>query len=114
MIRKVRRQVLALSVLVFSMTAVLENAAHAVEPYVEFVQGLRDRKFYDYTLLYLDTLKDDAAVPDEIRQVIPYEKAQTLLVMAREGVTNPEVQGRQLEQALGYLTEFREKNPNHP
>ena len=114
MIRKVRRQVLALSVLVFSMTAVLENAAHAVEPYVEFVQGLRDRKFYDYTLLYLDTLKDDAAVPDEIRQVIPYEKAQTLLVMAREGVTNPEVQGRQLEQALGYLKEFREKNPNHP
>ena len=99
MIRNVRRQILALCVLVFSVTVVLENAAQAVEPYVEFVEGLRGRKFYDYTLLYLDTLKDDPNVPEEIRQVVPYEKAQTLLLMARGGITNPEVQQRQLEQA---------------
>jgi cellulose synthase operon protein C len=113
MIRNARRQILALIIFVLALTAVLENAAQAVEPYVEFVEGLRARKFYDYTLLYLDTLKDDPSVPDEIRQVVPYEKAQTLLLMARGGVTNPEVQGRQLEQALGYLKEFREKNPDH-
>jgi hypothetical protein len=113
MIRNVRRQILALSVLVFSVVAILETTALAVEPYIEFVEGLRSRKFYDYTLLYLDTLKDDAAVPEEIRQVVPYEKAQTLLLMARGGITNPEVQQRQLEQALGYLDQFTKENPNH-
>ena len=63
MIRNVRRQILALIIFAFAVTAVLENTAQAVEPYVEFVQGLRARKFYDYTLMYLDTLKDDPYVP---------------------------------------------------
>ncbi|NQV27892.1 MAG: tetratricopeptide repeat protein, partial [Rhodopirellula sp.] len=81
----------------------------------EFLQGLRDRSYYDYALLYLETLGADTSVPKDIRDVVPYEKAATLLLMARSGtITNPEVQSRQLDQALGFLEEFIKNSPNHP
>lgn len=102
-------------VIALTVAAIAVPAADAEEPYVEFLQGLRDRSYYDYALLYLDTLQEDPGVPQEIREVIPYEKASTLLVMARSGgITNPEVQSRQLDQALGYLDEFIKNSPNHP
>ena len=108
--RILRSVVIALTVAAFAVPA-----AEAEEPYVEFLQGLRDRSYYNYALLYLDTLQEDASVPQEIREVIPYEKASTLLLMARSGaITNPEVQSRQLDQALGFLDEFIKNSPNHP
>ena len=112
MIRNLRLQLLVLWTVVFS-TVFATTAALAVEPYIEFIQGLRNRKFYDYTMLYLDSLEADSAVPDEVRQVVPYEKATTLLMMARGGIVNPEVQGRQLEQALEFLDQFTRDSPNH-
>lgn len=113
MIRNLRLQCYVLWTVVFS--AVFSGTtALAVEPYVEFIQGLRNQKYYDYTLLYLDSLKDDPAVPTEIQQLVPFEKATTLLLMARGGIVNPEVQGRQLEQALGFLDQFTRESPTHP
>ena len=113
MIRNLRLQRLALWAVVAS-TVFATTAAMAVEPYVEFIQGLRNRKYYDYTLHYLDSLKDDPAVPMEVKQLIPFEKATTYLLMARGGIVNPEVQGRHLEQALSSLDEFTKASPNHP
>ena len=108
--RILRSVIIALTVAAFAVPA-----AHAEEPYVEFLQGLRERSYYDYALLYLDTLSEDSSVPQEIREVIPYEKASTLLLMARSGaITNPDVQSRQLDQALGFLDEFITNSPNHP
>lgn len=108
--RILRSVVIALTVAAFAVPA-----AEAEEPYVEFLQGLRDRSYYKYALLYLDTLQEDPSVPKEVREVIPYEKASTLLLMARSGaITNPEVQSRQLDQALGFLEEFIKNSPNHP
>jgi cellulose synthase operon protein C len=108
--RILRSVVIALTVAAFAVPA-----ADAEEPYVEFLQGLRDRSYYDYALLYLDTLGEDSSVPKDIRDVVPYEKASTLLLMARSGaITNPEVQSRQLDQALGFLEEFIKNSPNHP
>ena len=108
--RILRSVVIALTVAAFAVPA-----ADAEEPYVEFLQGLRDRSYYDYALLYLDTLQEDTSVPKDMRDVIPYEKASTLLMMARSGaITNPEVQSRQLDQALGFLEEFIKNSPSHP
>jgi hypothetical protein len=108
--RILRSVVIALTVAAFAVPA-----AEAEEPYVEFLQGLRDRSYYKYALLYLDTLQEDPSVPKDIRDVIPYEKASTLLQMARSGaITNPEVKSRQYEQALGFLNEFTQNSPNHP
>jgi len=107
--RILRSVVIALTVAAFAVPA-----AEAEEPYVEFLQGLRDRSYYNYALIYLDTLQEDANVPKDIRDVIPYEKASTLLLMARSGaIKNPEVQSRQLDQALGLLEEFIKNSPNH-
>ena len=108
--RILRSVVIALTVAAFAVPA-----AEAEEPYVDFLQGLRDRSYYNYALIYLDTLQEDANVPKDIRDVIPYEKASTLLMMSRSGaITNPEVQSRQLDQALGFLEEFIRNSPDHP
>jgi tetratricopeptide (TPR) repeat protein len=108
--RILRSVVIALTVAAFAVPA-----AEAEEPYVEFLQGLRDRSYYNYALIYLDTLQEDANVPKDIRDVIPYEKASTLLMMSRSGaITNPEVQSRQLDQALGFLEAFIKNSPGHP
>jgi hypothetical protein len=89
--------------------------ARAGEPYIEFLDGLRQRGYLDTTLEYLESLRDDPNCPTEIKEIVPFEKAATLLTMARgTSITNPDVQKRQLEQALGYLDEFTKTSPNHP
>jgi len=85
------------------------------EPYAEFLEGLRQRGYHDTTLEYLDSLRGDPNCPTEMKELVPFEKAATLLTMARgTSITNPDVQKRQLEQALGYLDEFTKSSPNHP
>lgn len=108
--RILRSVVMALTVAAFALPV-----AEAEEPYVEFLQGLRDRSYYDYALLYLEGMEADPNCPADIKAIVPFEKASTLLVMARSGaITNPEVQSRQLDQALGFLDEFIKASPNHP
>ena len=53
------------------------GSAFAVEPYLEFVEGLRQHKYYDYAILYLDQIAAKDTTPAEIKQVIPYQKALT-------------------------------------
>ena len=85
----------------------------AEELYLEFVQGLRDRNYFDYALLYLDQLAQRPSVPEDIRKLIAYEKAVTLRENARQ-LKNPEKQFEQLDQALAYLDQFVRENPDHP
>jgi hypothetical protein len=70
------------------------NISFAVEPYLDFVQGLRDRQYYDYALIYLDQISAKDSTPAEIKQVVPYQKAIILQESAR---TNRSAD-RQLEQ----------------
>lgn len=88
-------------------------SAHAAEPYNEFVQGLRDRRYYDFALLYLDSLENWPDLPDEIRQAIPFEKATTLQQSARS-IRNLEKKTEQLTQAEALLEQFVKANPLHP
>lgn len=87
--------------------------AQAVEPYLEFVQGLRERRYYDYAMLYLDELEQRPDVPAEVRQAIPFEKATTLQQSARL-IRNPDVKAEQLTQAEALLEQFVNANPLHP
>ena len=84
----------------------------AEEPYLEFVQGLRDQQYYDYAILYLDQIGARPNVPAEIKQVIPYQKAMILLDGSKRART-PEKQTEQLVQALGFLEQFVKDSPNH-
>jgi tetratricopeptide (TPR) repeat protein len=85
----------------------------AQEPYQEFTRALRDRNHHDMALYYLDLLATRPGVPDDVRQVIPYEKAITLLESSRI-TRSPERQLEQLDQALAFLEQFVKDTPNHP
>lgn len=97
------------------LTLSLTRSLPAGEPYEKFLAGLRERRLFDTALLYLDSLEADKHCPPEIKAVIPFEKASTLLTMARgESISNPDVQTRQLDQALGFLDQFVQANASHP
>ncbi len=93
--------------------AIWATPARAAEPYLEFVKGLRDRDYHDYALLYLEQLEKRTDVPADVKEVIPFEKAITLLQGA-QGLRNPEAQTRQLDQARTYFEQFLKASPNHP
>jgi hypothetical protein len=88
-------------------------AALPAGQFSEMVQGLRERQYYDYALLYLDQLSANPNVPSEVRQEIPYEKAMVLLDQSKT-VRSPEKQTELLDQAQSYLEQFAKENPNHP
>lgn len=85
----------------------------AEERYVEFLDGLRERQYYDLALQYLDQLKARPEVPAEMKELVPLEKALTLQDAARIS-RSPETQTEQLDQALAFLEEFVKASPNHP
>lgn len=109
----VLRRLIVLAVIALSVGTVFSTApVRAAEPYLEFVRGLRDREYHDYALLYLEQLEKRADVPTSIKEVIPFEKAITLLQGAR-ALRNPEAQTRQLDQARTYFEQFLKASPNH-
>ena len=79
----------------------------------KMVEGLRERQYFDYALLYLDQLAANPNVPAEVKQEIPYEKAMVLLDNSKT-VRSPEKQTELLDQAQAYLAQFTKDNPNHP
>jgi cellulose synthase operon protein C len=88
---------------------------HAEEPYEAFIQGLRERQYYDYVILYLDSIAQDPNASAEIKELVPFEKATTLQMQARStGILNPETQAKQLEEAMAYLDQFVKNSPQHP
>ncbi|MEI8382992.1 MAG: hypothetical protein WCJ09_22920, partial [Planctomycetota bacterium] len=87
--------------------------AQAVEPYLEFVRGLREQQYFDYAILYLDQIASKENTPAEIKQVIPYEKAMALQDGAKFA-RSPEKQVEQYNQALAFLEQFVKENPTHP
>jgi len=92
---------------------ILGGSAGADEQYSEFLRGLRDRQYFDTAIFYLDQLATRPDLPDDVRQLIPYEKALTLLESSKAS-RSPDKQAEQLEQALGYLAQFTKESPNHP
>ncbi|MSR60269.1 MAG: hypothetical protein EXS05_21955 [Planctomycetaceae bacterium] len=105
---KLRRPFAAAIGIVLSVLA----PAMAVEPYLQFVHGLRDRDYHDYAIMYLEQLEQRSDVPADVKEVIPYEKAVTLLDGVRS-VRSPEAQGRQLDQAREFLEQFLKASPDH-
>lgn len=85
----------------------------AEEPYQDFVRGLRDRQYFDMAIYYLDQLATRPGVPEEVKQLIPYEKAATLLESSRI-TQSPDRQVELLDQALAFLEQFVKESPNHP
>lgn len=92
----------------------LQNVpAHADEPVLEFIQGLRQLGYFDTTLQYLDSVENRPNLPKEVKDVIPYERAQTLLENAKL-LKNLNDQRKQLDASQAAFEQFVKATPNHP
>jgi hypothetical protein len=88
------------------------QSATAAEPFLEFIAGLRERGYYDTAQTYLDEISARPDLPDEVRQVLPYERALILLAAVRD-VTASGAKRTQLDAAEAALEQFVQGAPQH-
>ena len=105
----------------FLLTSLFATAACAfavpamsTEPYLEFVDGLRKREYFDYAMTYLEQLESRPNLPADIKEVIAYEKAVTLLEEAPT-IKNPDQRSKHLDDAKLFLEQFlKSAAPDNP
>ncbi|QDT14947.1 coiled-coil domain-containing protein [Alienimonas californiensis] len=78
-----------------------------------FLEGLRERRLADYAMLEIDRLAADEDTPAELKAALPYERALTLLALARSAGPGTDARTR-LDEASALLEDFALKNPNNP
>ena len=78
-----------------------------------FVQGLRDRGYYDLAIDYLANLRNEPSLPAEIKVRLDFEEGRALIDAATHG-SDPDVAKEQLDRARGRLDAFIKANPNKP
>lgn len=81
------------------------SAASAAEPAQQFLDGLRDRGYFDMAVEYLDQAAANPAVPVEFKQRLQYEKGVTLVAGARSQ-RDPALRELQLDEGQKVLTAF--------
>lgn len=102
-----------LSLITVLILTSLPQAAPAAEPVLEFLEGLRARRYFDSALLYLDQVEARKDLPQDIRQVLAYERGQTLLQSAKD-LANLDAQRKQLDAAQASFEQFVSASPQHP
>lgn len=85
----------------------------AAEPHLEFIRGLRARGYHDVALDYLAELSMRSDVPADVRQVLPYERALTLLDGAGQ-LTSAKARREQLDAAQAAFEQFVQSAGDHP
>lgn len=85
----------------------------AAEEYENFLQGLRERGYYDVAVEYLDVMANSPLLTTTQKQMIPYEAARTNLEHARNDRDNVSRE-KLLDGAKAKFQEFIDKNPQHP
>ncbi len=76
----------------------------------EFVQGLREKGYYDLALEYLDRLRKDPETPADFRKGIDYEEGRTLIEAATHA-SDPDASKEKLDQAKLKIEAFVRANP---
>jgi len=90
----------------------LARGATAVEPVEEFLSALRERRMFDEAVEYLDLLKSNPRLEEEVRQTISYEQGVTYLENAasQRGLRSDDPR---LTRASDLIGQFLESFPNH-
>ncbi|MCE9603683.1 MAG: hypothetical protein K8U03_02145 [Planctomycetia bacterium] len=86
---------------------------YAVEEYENFLQGLRQKGYYDVAIDYLDAMVKSPLLTETQRQMIPFEAARTNLEASRSERDNV-VREKLLDGAKAKFQEFVAANPSHP
>ncbi|MEM9701041.1 MAG: hypothetical protein AAF907_01200 [Planctomycetota bacterium] len=90
-----------------------DDAATLAGPEREFLEGLRDRGMADFALEEIDRLAADDGTPPALKAVLPFERALSLLSLARSGRPGANARAR-LDEAAALLETFAQDNPNSP
>lgn len=107
-----RRSLKAAILLVGAVLGVVvgQRAARTGEPAQDFLDALRERRYFDLALDYLDLAVNNPAVPESFKQVLLYERGVTL-VQASRVERDPVQREKQLDQAQQALEQFLKEQP---
>ena len=111
--KRIGRLVLSAILVCGGMSTFLAGAAFAEEPYVQFLNSLRENRYFDMAEAYLGRLSQDSQVSADFKQRLPYERAVTL-IQGSTTIANHEARGKQLDRAEAFIKEFVAKNAQHP
>ena len=103
---------LLLALLVPSVFLFATSSAPAVEPAREFLEALRQRKYFEEALDYLDRIAKNPAAPIEMKETLLYEKGVTLVEASREQ-RDPGLREKALNDAQQLLNQFVGQRPDH-
>ncbi len=84
---------------------------HAEEEAWRFLEGLRQRRYYDMALEYLERIENSPRCPEDLKEQIDYERGVTLIDASR--VAGAPRQER-LNEARDALEAFLAEHPQHP
>ena len=96
----------------FFATCFIATAA-ATEPFREFLQALQDRGLGDSAADYLTLIRSRGDLPDDLRDVLDLEMANSLRIAAAN-TPNTDEAARDLGAAQQYLDKFVREHPDHP
>ncbi|MFM2093746.1 MAG: hypothetical protein RIS70_870, partial [Planctomycetota bacterium] len=96
-------------------TAILGATAvcMAEEPASQFLDKLRQAGYFDAAIDYLDVMQESPLAPASFKEVLPYERAVTLLKQARSN-RDFAVREKQLDAANQALKQFLTERSDHP
>jgi tetratricopeptide (TPR) repeat protein len=112
-LRSARAATIGLGLLVAALAAAPWSTTRADEPFLQFLDGLREREMFDAALMYLDDIEKSPLANETIKLRIPYERGKTLVDSTRSD-RDPKSKGRALDQARDELQAFVKANPSHP
>lgn len=85
----------------------------AVEPYAQFLAGLRERGLYELALDYLDSMRASPLLSEQQKSEMPFEEGRLLTELARtERDTSAKI--KLLDRARDRFDEFIKNNPSNP
>ena len=99
--------------LLFTAAVILAAAiapVFAEEPSEAFLDGLRQRGYYDVALDYLDAAAESPVVSKRFKETVLYEKGLILVQSAKEQ-RDPQVRERQIDEAQKMIEEFLVAQP---
>lgn len=107
-----KRLILLFSVWLLSVL-VYTPLAFTQEPWYEFLQALREKQYFDSAITYLDESARRPTLSFEVRSLVAYEKACTILAWANALHDSNEANERYAE-ALRLFEEFLQQYPDNP
>lgn len=102
-----------LQIFVCLLLTLAAGSVRGQEPFLQFVEGLRQRGYYDTAIEYLDSLKARADVPAEVRDVLDLERGVTLQQQGAASRVEDERE-KALTDAATALKSFLAQHAQHP